>query len=124
MTSFSTTIITTMAVAFVMAQHQHDPDDMLALSAGVPIHEDHREAFSNLGLMQQHVSSSDPQWNLSETPRKRAMRSTNSGISTDGLSDIALSEAGSPMAGAHANGRVTPAGLPLAGEPLCMLHVA
>lgn len=86
--------------------------------AGVPIHEDHREAFSNLGLMQQHTSSSDPQWNLSETPRKRTMRSTNSGISTDGLSDIALSEGGSPMAGAHANGHVTPAGLPLAGELL------
>ena len=84
----------------------------------MPIHEDHREAFSNLGLMQQHTSSSDPQWNLSETPRKRTMRSTNSGISTDGLSDIALSEGGSPMAGAHANGHVTPAGLPLAGESL------
>ncbi|KAA6416796.1 MAG: hypothetical protein FRX49_13246 [Trebouxia sp. A1-2] len=83
-------------------------------ASGVPIHEDHREAFSNLGLMQQHVSSSDPHWNLSETPRKRAMRSTNSGISTDGLSDVALSEGGSPMAGAHANGHVTPAGLPLA----------
>lgn len=113
-----------MAVVFMMTQHQHDIDDMLALSAGVPIHEDHREAFSNLGLMQQHVSSSDPHWNLSETPRKRAMRSTNSGISTDGLSDVALSEGGSPMAGAHANGHVTPAGLPLAGEPLCMLYVA
>ena len=124
MTCLNTTVTTTMSVAYMMAQHQHDTDDLLAMSAGVPIHEDHREAFSNLGLMQQHVSSSDPQWNLSETPRKRAMRSTNSGISTDGLSDIALSEGGSPMAGAHANGRVTPAGLPLAGEPLCMLHVA
>lgn len=66
--------------------------------------------------MQQHASSSDPQWNLSETPRKRALRSVNSGVSNDGLSDIALSEGGSPMAGAHANGHVTPAGLPLAGE--------
>lgn len=82
----------------------------------MPIHEDHREAFSNLGLMQQHASSSDPQWSLGETPRKRALRSANSGVS-DGLSDIALSEGGSPMTGAHANGHVTPAGLPLAGKP-------
>ena len=96
-------------------------------TAGVPIHEDHREAFSNLGLMQHHASSSDPQWTApTDTPRKRALRSVNSSVSNDGLSDIALSEAGSPTAGAHANGHVTPSGLPLAGEvtpqppfPLC-----
>ena len=84
---------------------------------GMPIHEDHREAFSNLGLMQQVVSSSDPQWSSQSdhTPRKRNLRNMNSTLSTDGLSDIALSD--SPMAGAHANGHVSPAGLPLAGTP-------
>ena len=85
----------------------------------MPIHEDHREAFSNLGLMQQVVSSSDPQWTQSDhTPRKRNLRKTASGVSTNGLSDIALSDSGSPTAGAHANGHVSPAGLPLAGTIL------
>lgn len=67
--------------------------------------------------MQQVVSSSDPQWaNQSDhTPRKRHLRNMNSTTSTDGLSDIALSESGSPTEGAHANGHVSPAGLPLAG---------
>ncbi|KAL3151740.1 hypothetical protein ABBQ38_012718 [Trebouxia sp. C0009 RCD-2024] len=85
-------------------------------AAGVPIHEDHREAFSNLGLMQRVVSSSDPQWTQPDhTPRKRNLRNTHSGVSSaDGLSDIALSESGSPTAGAHANGHVSLAGLPLA----------
>ena len=84
---------------------------------GMPIHEDHREAFSNLGLMQQVVSSSDPQWTAQSdhTPRKRHLRNMNSTLSTDGLSDIALSDTGSPTTGAHANGHVSPAGLPLAG---------
>ena len=44
----------------------------------------------------------------------------NSTVSTDGLSDIALSDGGSPVAGAHANGHVTPAGLPLAGMGLTL----
>lgn len=90
---------------------------------GVPIHEDHREAFSNLGLMQQHVSSSDPQWvspttpGGSHTPRKRVLRQQNSTFSTDGLSDVALSDGESPSgARVHANGHVSPAGLPLAGQ--------
>ena len=88
--------------------------------AGIPIHEDHREAFSNLGLMQQHASSSDPHWTQSDqSPRKRNLRNMNSTVSTDGLSDIALSEGGTPMAGAHANGHVSPAGLPLAGTVIC-----
>lgn len=70
--------------------------------------------------MQRVVSSSDPQWTQSDhTPRKRNLRNTHSGVSSaDGLSDIALSESGSPTAGAHANGHVSPAGLPLAGT-LC-----
>ena len=73
--------------------------------------------------MQQHVNSSDPHWTQSEqTPRKRNLHSMNSTVSTDGLSDIALSEGGTPMAGAHANGHVTPAGLPLAGTVCC--HIA
>ena len=85
-------------------------------AAGMPIHEDHREAFSNLGLMQQHASSSDPQWTQSEqTPRKRNLRNMNSTVSTDGLSDIALSDGGSPTAIVHTNGHVSSAGLPLAG---------
>ena len=86
----------------------------VCLPTGMPIHEDHREAFSNLGLMQQVVTSSDPQWTQADTPRKRSMRKVNSGMS-EGLSDVALSEGGSPRAGAHANGHVTSAGLPLAG---------
>ena len=76
--------------------------------------------------MQQVVTSSDPQWMQADTPRKRSLRKVNSGMS-EGLSDVALSEGGSPMTGAHANGHVTSAGLPLAGTttgvlPLSSFH--
>lgn len=73
--------------------------------------------------MQQHVNSSDPQWSNpatpggSQTPRKRVLRQQNSAISTDGLSDVALSDGDSPSGSrVHANGHVSPAGLPLAGQ--------
>lgn len=70
--------------------------------------------------MQQHASSSDPHWTQSDqSPRKRNLRNMNSTVSADGLSDIALSDGGTPMAGAHANGHVSPAGLPLAGIMIC-----
>lgn len=51
------------------------------------------------------------------TPRKRALRQQNSAVSTDGLSDVALSDVVDSPSGArvHANGHVSPAGLPLAG---------
>lgn len=103
-------------------QGSQDTNGTAVTASGVPVHEDHREAFSNLGLMQQHVSSSDPQWNSpalpggTHTPRKRALRQQNSAVSTDGLSDVALSDVVDSPSGArvHANGHVSPAGLPLA----------
>lgn len=74
--------------------------------------------------MQQHVSSSDPQWTSpttpgdSHTPRKRVLRQQTSAVSTDGLSDVALSDGESPSGSrVHVNGHVSHAGLPLAGVP-------